>query len=389
LTGFDPRFEMGFLEQYQQINQPRSVSPVPSSYSESLYDQPENSPDIEKREDFSSSTTYHQPENYHDIFREEESRWSSGDSSPNPEHVYGGIMQPFYRISGQMADNMSSVTSSQHKDRPTKAQSREMKQNELTTLRDLLAEGRARYSGQKSRDFESNLENQHRYELTVADMLNMMPRPLALRPKKQTKKLALDIKPNIIRNGHGLVERDIHNMISSMNPPKLYNTPTTPIFYERKLSAKKAPPPLRLRHKLFGTGNHPLKSPFPFRQTPGVPETIRETGSPERTFSKRISGAMKNLSLSPTSPTRNVISNGARRSNGPDTPMPVKSPFNFFPSAETTMQKGGHIQEAVTKVKKTVSFKTSEERKRKSLKKSIVYVGISDQSPGMGSMCEW
>jgi hypothetical protein len=153
LTGFDPRFEMPLPEQYQQINQPRPVSPVPSSYSESLYDQAENSLDIEKRENFSSLATYHQPKNYHDIVQEEESQWSSGDSSPNPEHVYGGIVQPFYKISGQMADAISSVTSFQHKDRPTKAQSRQIKQNEITTIRDLLAEERARQSGQKVSGF--------------------------------------------------------------------------------------------------------------------------------------------------------------------------------------------------------------------------------------------
>jgi hypothetical protein len=53
------------------------------------------------------------------------------------------------------------------------------------------------------------------------------------------------------------------------------------------------------------------------------------------------------------------------------------------------MQKGGvHIQEAVSKAKKSVHFKTPGERKRASLKKSIVYVGISDQGPGMASMFE-
>jgi hypothetical protein len=53
------------------------------------------------------------------------------------------------------------------------------------------------------------------------------------------------------------------------------------------------------------------------------------------------------------------------------------------------MQKGGvHIQEAVTKVKKTVRFQTSDVKMRESLKKSIVYVGISDQSPGMTSKYE-
>jgi hypothetical protein len=179
-------------------------------------------------------------------------------------------------------------------------------------------------------------------------------------------------------------------MLSSMHETKLYNTPITPVVDEGNNSTKMVPPPLKIKRRIFGTGNHPLKSPFPFRHGPDIPETIDETGPNERTFNKRITGAIKHLSLSPTYSQRGVISNSAKRPSGPDTPLPGKSPFKaFFPSLETTMQKGGlHIQEAVTKVKKTVSFESSVLRKRESLKKSIVYVGISDQSPGMTSKYE-
>jgi len=45
-----------------------------------------------------------------------------------------------------------------------------------------------------------------------------------------------------------------------------------------------------------------------------------------------------------------------------------------------------HFQEVITKAKKTVHFKNNDERKRESLKKSIVVVGISDQSPGKTSV---
>ncbi|KAE9381610.1 hypothetical protein N431DRAFT_323041 [Stipitochalara longipes BDJ] len=175
-------------------------------------------------------------------------------------------------------------------------------------------------------------------------------------------------------------------MIHSMNETQLYNTPTTPFLDERKVFS-----PLGPIRKLFGTGKHPLKSLFPFRHAPDIPETVPETDLVERTFGKRLLGAMKHFSPNSTSVKGGVVLNSARRPSGPDTPHPNdRPPFKgFFPSVETIMQKGGvHLQEVVTKAQKAVRFQTSSERNRQNLKKSIAYVGISDQSPD-GRIAEW
>lgn len=386
----ESRREMTFPEKYQR-NDEQALSPAPSSYSESLYDhEAVTSLNLENEAGFSSSRQSIEHENYRDIVQEEESRWSSGDSLPNPESLGRGILRPFYKVSGQMVDAISSVTSFRHKERPTKAHSKKLEQNKITTIRDLLAEVRGRHDERRSWSFENSVKIQCKDGLREAASSNLLPEPLVLRPKRQTKMLALNTSNNRLRNTCDPVEQDIDEMLSSMHETKLYNTPITPVFDEGNTSTKTVPPPLTIKHRIFGTGNHPLKSPFPFRHGPDIPETIKETGSNERSFNKRITGATKHLSLSPTYSQRGVISNGARRPSGPDTPLPGKSPFKaFFPSVETTMQKGGvHIQEAATKVKKTIHFKNSVVRKRESLKKSIVYVGICDQSPGMTSKYE-
>jgi hypothetical protein len=336
LTGFDPRFEMTFPKEHQQINEPDS--PKHSSSSGSVYSQP--GLDVGKDNG-------------------EKSRWSSGNSSPTSAHADRGVLQSFYNLSEHMAGAISSMTSLWH--RPTD-------QNEIPTLRELLDEERAHYNVRLSQGFENDLESQYRHKLTDADILNLVPRPLALRPKNKAKHISLDTKPGLLQNSRYSLEWGISELTSGKT--KHYNTPTTRLFDEGHLLPRNAPPPLKPRHKLFGTGNHPLKSPFPFGESQDVPET-------RGTFSNRLSGAIKHLSpgSSPMSAKRSVISNGARRANGPATPMPRQSGFmSFLPSVEITMQKGG------------VHFKNNDERKRESLKKSIVVVGISDQSPGKTSV---
>lgn len=395
LTGFDPRIEMALPEQHEQTNRSRDVSLTRSNYSESVYDLYDESDPIRHsytEEIYNTTEIHNYTENYRDVVQGDESWWSSGDSSPVREHMEHGILQPFYKLGGQMADAISSVTSLRHRDHSTKAQSKQMKQNEIATLRDLLDEERARQDeDRKSRHFEDNLDTQCGPQLTDADIANLVPRPLVLRPKNNKKILALDTKSSLLQNTLDPAECEINEMIASMNRTKVYNTPVTPTFDENLLMPKKALRPTKLKYKLFGTGNHPLKSPFPFRQVPDIPMTIEEIGPSEITLVERVSGVMKHISLSPTSPKRTVISNGARRLSGPDTPIPARSQSfkGFFPAVETTMHKSGvHIQEALTKAKKTVRFKSPVKRKRESLKNRIVYIGLSDQSPGTVDMYE-
>ncbi len=378
-TGFDLRYEAAPPAMTQQIEQLRSVSPVPSSYTESandLYDQQETS----------QGERPHQRESYLSIVEGEQSRWSSDDSLSNLEPGSGGVSRPFYKLSEHMANAKSPVTSLRHKRGSINAQSKQIEQDEITTLSDLLANERARRNQRISWSFERDLDKQHEQELTKSDALHLTPRPLALRPKRTSTKLALITNRSVVRDPRDPLEHDIDEMIHSMNETKLYNTPTTGLFEECRV-----PPPLKPTRKLFGSGKHQLKSPFPFRHAPNIPETVTETESIETTFGKRLSSVVKHFALSPSSPKRGVISNGVRRPSGPDTPHPNnKSPFQgFFPLVETTMQKGGvHLQEAVIKAKKTVGMKNSGERHRQSLKKRIVYVGISDQSSGTTSIYE-
>jgi hypothetical protein len=350
LTGFDARFEMTFPKEHQQINEPESSKH--SNSSGSVYSQ--LGIDLNK-----------------DSENEERSRWSSSDSLPNTAQKDRGVLRSFYNLSPHMAGAISSVTSLRH---------RSTDQNEITTLREILAEEHEHYNVRVSQGFENDLGSQYRHELTGADIPNLLPRPLALRPKEMAKHISLDIKSGLLQKARDSLEWGINEL--ALGKTKHCNTPTTPLFDEGNILPRKVPPPLKPRYKVFGTGNHPLKSPFPFDQ-----QDVPETGS---TFGKRLSGAIKHLSggSSSISPKRSVISNGARRANGPDTPMPCQSGFmSFLPSVGTTMQKGGlHFQEVVTKAKKTVHFKNDDERKRESLKKSIVVVGISDQSPGTASM---
>lgn len=141
------------------------------------------------------------------------------------------------------------------------------------------------------------------------------------------------------------------------------------------------PPPKSPRRKKernnFGTGEHPLKSPFPFS---GKEEDVVVSPSSESRFRSKISEAFKkSLSTRRGSQTNNkqlVISNKARKGSGPDTPVVAKSSF-----VETIHKGNEQLQEIIEKTKKSV-LRTAEERRRDELKKKIHVVGIGDQSPG-------
>ncbi|KAG4434322.1 hypothetical protein IFR05_010200 [Cadophora sp. M221] len=173
------------------------------------------------------------------------------------------------------------------------------------------------------------------------------------------------------------------------------------------------PPPLgshspdapRTLRKRFGSGSkHPLKSPFPFGNTTrgGATATaIAEKNYDEeadtmpspsttRKFKRRVSSTIKHLSLtspsrkrktSPPSSRRFVITNAARRADGPATPMPPKHGF---------MEGVMRGKEVLGKVvgKSGGGGMNREEKRRESLKKRIVVVGITDQSPD-GRVAEW
>ncbi|KAG4031384.1 hypothetical protein MFRU_009g01590 [Monilinia fructicola] len=138
------------------------------------------------------------------------------------------------------------------------------------------------------------------------------------------------------------------------------------------------------RRRDFSSGNHPLKSPFPFLSPHKTSDSPKSAGS----LGEKFSDALKRLSFTRTSPMdRNeVIPNASRSSTGPGTPMPKKSGFMGIKGAPDVIQKSNeHFHEVLEKAKLSVNKK---ERRRKELKKQIVVVGIMDQTPD-GRASEW
>ncbi|KAF7915795.1 hypothetical protein EAE99_010046 [Botrytis elliptica] len=136
------------------------------------------------------------------------------------------------------------------------------------------------------------------------------------------------------------------------------------------------------RKRDFSSGQHHLKSPFPFLSTNKLPDSPKATG-PTGSLGEILSGALKRLSgstkMAPTEGNE-IISNAGRSATGPDTPMPKKSGFMGIKGAPDVIQKGNeHFHGVVEKVKLKVNKK---ERRRRELKKQILVVGIMDQTPG-------
>jgi hypothetical protein len=143
----------------------------------------------------------------------------------------------------------------------------------------------------------------------------------------------------------------------------------------------------------FALGVKELQGPVIRSKEPAIPEDV-VTESPstpqeqvprKRNFG-RISNPWKRISGASVSPTKttNIISNAARAPEGPDTPVVRRS--DHFPNidiSETAHHKNEHFQEVYERAKKSLRIKSSDEKRREELKKKIVVVGITDQSPGM------
>jgi hypothetical protein len=258
---------------------------------------------------------------------------------------------------------------------------------EVKTLQDLLAEERLRYD----QSYENELRGHVRNDLTYPEFGSLVPRPLTLRAKANPKHISIESKPGLLRNARDSLEWGITSR-NQINPPgnaKRYSTPTSPMFSmpsdhlilpEIPLLSVSSQP----KRKRFGNGNHPLKSPFPFPPTPPYEDEDTVSSPKESKFSKRVSGAVRHLSGgSNKSPTkRNVVPNWARKADGPDTPILPKTGFlAFLPTVDVNVMEKGN--ELVAKAKNTVKIKSGQERRREDLRKKIVVIGITDQSPGI------
>jgi len=227
--------------------------------------------------------------------------------------------------------------------------------------------------------------NQVDKQMTDPKMSHLVPAALAIRPKtKNEPPSPLTKRTSLFANARdsmnwGIKELTGAPLAKAQDPASVIRSkePAIPENFTM-------PPPRSTRKRNFSSGKHPLKSPFPFY-------TSRKNSYPEESeskLSKRLSGAMKRLSGGKSSPTKTttIISNSARAPNGPDTPIPMRSgniaAFAFVDPNDTVHHGNEHLAEVYARAKESLKIKTGDERRRESLKKKIVVVGITDQSPG-------
>lgn len=140
-------------------------------------------------------------------------------------------------------------------------------------------------------------------------------------------------------------------------------------------------PPLTLpRKRTFSSDKYSLKSPLALGTNRSQP-AAEGSGSKVR---KRFSGAFKRLSGGKSTTTKPIIiPNSARAPDGPDTPLPGKSgSLATIPPVDLTeyvQYSNEKLQAVYERAKKSLKIKTSDERRRESLKEKIVIVGNTDR----------
>ncbi|KAI9053481.1 hypothetical protein LZ554_002437 [Drepanopeziza brunnea f. sp. 'monogermtubi'] len=426
LTGFDPRFERALPIEHQQIPRSPSSPPSPTSPSSptstaSVWSQPEAGNDEQEASPKNSSVSVGQ----------------SIIQSPNGEgerltpSIYN-ISDRSSRSSRQSREPVKSQMSTAQvltPQQPVLAPEQEELRHptfpltrpanhstEVLALPEILAQD----SPCEQMGAERKTGSAHKHPVSKAASSTIISKPLAIplksslkgKGRERGKPQDTDItntpkKASFFRSSaKDSLEWGIYDAGSKEDPSRSrYHTPTTPVspMFSMESDHLALGPPLgsgespKTRARVWGTGKHPLKSPFPFSrshsETPAAGEgddeaadTVQSPSTP-RSFTRRLSNTMKHLS--PTSPVNKkkaasvppssnkyVITNGARRADGPATPLPPKNGLSF---AEGLVRG----KEVVGKVKKSVGGTSKEEKRRESLKKRIVVVGITDQSPGM------
>lgn len=422
LTGFDPRFEKTFPEAHQQP----PVSPVSDTSSGSVYSQLQGTPDRENVSRFSSwgsepagaaqlrgktPEVYLRAENYSpgEPGNSSHSSLSSNKLSPLSQPEAPPPI-PQRRARPPLNNPSEPLTSYRYRDRSPKTlkngkvlplvHTPEPDLEEMTTLRELLEEEQW-----KAESGTTDLYTQYHREFTESELDTPVPKPLVLRNKKPSlpkvkppkrTSLLTQVKENFSTGINEITSptKSKHFVVPSwqaISPSKSKhpNTPTTPhtrfTLDDDEESPDAGPSPLtpiKTKRRIFGSGKHPLKSPFPFSNfvessdsEDAETESSNMNTKPEgKRFSKRLSGAMRRVSGSPRNPpirSTSMIINNQRAASGPDTPLPTKPGFN------------DHIQGVYETAKKTLNIRTTEEKNREELKKKIVVIGVTDQSPGM------
>ncbi|KAH7364229.1 hypothetical protein BKA65DRAFT_590587 [Rhexocercosporidium sp. MPI-PUGE-AT-0058] len=302
--------------------------------------------------------------------------------------------------------------------------------NEIITLPEILAQEQLPYE----KGFEKDTRSTYKHTMPLTPSL--VPSALTMKPKHpnlitnavpkakegaKPKHITVVGKktPSLFRSAIDSLEWGIYDPSTpspNSNSPSRSRYPTTPVspMFSMESDHLTLSPPLgssfpssletpKTRRRRFGSGSkHPLKSPFPFTKTARESATAEEdeeldsmpSPSTSRTFKRRVTSTLKHLS--PTSPSSSgdskssppssrkfVIANGARRVDGPATPVPPKHGF-----MEGVMRGKEVLGMVVGMGGGGGGGMTREEKRRESLKKRIVVVRITDQSPD-GRVAEW
>ena len=366
LTSTDPRYKETFPDTHRQ----QEVSPKSSGSSGSVYSQPEGT--------------------YVDAKPTHVNSWGSAPAALSSTHGGSGYLQPSIYTGSETSASYSNVagagraTSQRHRERQEKIErsSDGLNRDQRTgpsTHHSPQTQRRSRFED----GFEHDIDGQYNHGLTGVDLAALVPRPLAIRTKPKKPLQNPEEKLSFFASARDSLTWGIDALTSPKT--KHFNSAASQAPEEDNVSPKDTgmlPPPLKTKRKKFGSGNHPLKSPFPF----GLAYENSDPGESGQKFTKRFSGAMRRVSgASKFSPTKKtVIPNSQRAHDGPDTPLPLKSLGLVAFIQDDVIGKGNvHFQEVMAKAKQSLTIKTTDEKRREGLKKKIVVIGITDQSPGM------
>jgi len=278
---------------------------------------------------------------------------------------------------------------------------------ETRNLREILYQEHTQQEERSSK--KTNIQDRQEFTERLAINGHLIPRPLELRPKHKPEHITvetkshIETKPQIYQNVGDSFRLGVKGWTSSQEAGKLLyrcnhhpsrsssdGTSVPPISVVGKMLSdflklpNMLPPPIpakSTKRKNFDTGKHPLRSPFP-SSTHKSPDSPASPAG--KKFRKRFSGAMKHLpELASPITKKDYIPNSSRSSNGPDTPHPDHAGISAPWTKKEAFHRGKeNIHEVITRAKNAIRYKSANEKRRENLKKNIVVVGITDQSPG-------
>lgn len=378
LTGFNPNYEKTFQDELHHLDSDSTSS------SSSVYSQDEGiTAGIEltsKPENLVSVTPFVKdiPAEDPDIFLWSKAYNSGGESSTK-------------RHDRRTSSQASSTCSLRQTNKSDKILGGKPQRDEVTAYEVLVARERSRFENMGDEVWGQNIGNfnDHRshFEQPMQEG-ELVPQPLAIRTRKQP---SVQEERPVSRFSDHSSEDNSHSIFSTARDSFTWGMRelSSPLKTKHggppsSSPGKMAPLPKPKRQREFNSGNHPLKSPFPFI-SPARRASELSSPSTSNEMRKRLSGAMNRISGSGNGTKETIISNAARRPSGPDTPAPNKIGLmaRLHDSADVIQKGNLHLQDAVAKAKKSVKFKSEDERRRDNLRKNIQIIGPSDQTPGM------